>query len=143
MITRFTCQTQPVCPSAIALDVSRLQAISAYRLLGRSEWSPDYRAIARSGWVFFIHQLEGSLHKHVLHLVLILLLQSPFYLTGNRENLRVRLKLLRDKKYLGVHLHPLLKSAGPLLLIAHHVGCKLTESQKFSSVLIYRSVQLL
>jgi len=113
-------------------------------LLKRSwERSPDNRAISRSGWVFLIHQLKESLHLPVLYLVLVLLLQSPFYFMGNRENLRVRLKLLRDKKHLDIHLQPLLKPAGPLLLIAHHVGCKSTESQKFSSVLIHKSVQLL
>ena len=66
-------------------------------------------------------QLKGSIHWLSLHLILTLLSQSPFYLTSDDKDLRIRLELLGYKKHLDLHPQALLESPCSDLLIGHHV----------------------
>ena len=79
----------------------------------------------------------------VLYLILALLIQSPLYITGDDEDLRIGFQLLQDEEHLNAHFRPLLKSAGPIGLVDYHILHKPVESQKLHCMLVHRSVSLL
>jgi len=120
-----------------------LAIIACWQKRRRLERSLSQQGASRSDWVFSAHLLKWSLYGLVLHLTLVLLLQSPFYFSSYDEDLGICFQLLGYKKHLDIHLQSLLKPAKTIFFICHHIRCKPAESKKFSSVLIYRSVPLL